>query len=180
MGILELFGLRRERAGADETSAETVTVRKIVESLDRLEPARARYVAAFAYVLGRVAHADLDISEAEAREMERIVRERGGLSDEQAVLVVHIAKSQNLLFGGTENFLVTREFAEIADREQKLALIDCLFAVSAADDGISTVEANVIRQIAEELKLDHRDYVAVRSRYRDRLNVLRDPDGDSA
>ena len=44
------------------------------------------------------------------------------------------------LAGGTENFLVTREFKEIATREQCRELLDCLFAVSAADDSISGVE----------------------------------------
>ena len=179
MGILELLGLRGASAPDSASSAETAAVRKIAASLDRLAPEQARYVAAFAYVLGRVAHADLEITDEESREMERIVRAKGGLSEDQAILVVQMAKTQALLFGGTENFLVTREFNEIADRDQKLALLDCLFAVSSADGGVSTVETNVIRQIADELKLDHRDYVAVRSKYRDHLDVLR-RDGDDS
>jgi len=179
MGILEILGLRGTSAPDRSSSAETAAVRKIAASLDRLPPEQARYIAAFAYVLGRVAHADLEITEDESREMERIVRDKGGLSEDQAVLVVQMAKTQALLFGGTENFLVTREFNEIADRDQKLSLLDCLFAVSSADGGVSTVETGVIRQIADELKLDHRDYVAVRSKYREYLDVLRREDGDT-
>ena len=180
MGILEILGLRHESVPESASSAETEAVRKIAASLDRLDRDRARYVAAFAYVLGRVAHADLEITDDESRAMERIVREKGGLSEGQSVLVVQMAKTQTLLFGGTENYLVTREFNEIANREQKLALLDCLFSVSASDGGVSTVESSVIRQIADELKLDHGDYVAVRSRYRDHLDVLRrEGDGTS-
>ena len=89
-----------------------------------------------------------------------------------------MAKSQNLLFGGTENYLVTRELNRIASREQKLALLDCLFAVSAADESISTVEDNVIRQIAAELRLEHREFIEVRSRFRDHLAVLKKPTSD--
>ena len=65
MSILEFLGLRRtdERTDASE-SAETETVRKIVDRLDHLEPERARFVAAFAYILSRVAHADLEIRRA--------------------------------------------------------------------------------------------------------------------
>jgi uncharacterized tellurite resistance protein B-like protein len=173
MSILELLGFRRDAGdGAPAASAETETVRKIVEQLDHLEPERARYVAAFAYVLSRVAHADLEISADETREMERIVTRHGRLPEEQAVIVVQMAKTQSLLFGGTENFLVTREMNRIASCEDKLALLDCLFAVSAADTSISTIEDNVIRQIATELRLEHRDFISVRSRYRDRLAVL--------
>ena len=56
---------------------------------------------------------------------------------------------------------------------EKMALLECLFAVSAADDSITTVESNVIRQIADELRLEHADYIEVRSRFREQLAVLR-------
>jgi len=56
------------------------------------------------------------------------------------VLVVQIAKTQATLFGGTENFLVTQEFNRMATVEQKLSLLQCLFAVAAADKVISSVE----------------------------------------
>jgi uncharacterized tellurite resistance protein B-like protein len=174
MSILEWLGLRRPDAGSDP-SAETQTVRRIVERLDHMEPERARFVAAFAYVLSRVARADLHVSEEETRAMERIVMRRGSLPEEQAVIVVQMAKSQNVLFGGTENYLVTRELNRIATREQKLALVECLYAVSAADDSITTLEDNVIRQIGAELRLEHREIVEVRSRFREHRAVLRKP-----
>jgi uncharacterized tellurite resistance protein B-like protein len=107
--------------------------------------------------------------------MEQLVGQRAGLPEEQAILVVQMAKSQNLLFGGTENYLVTKELNRLASREEKLALLDCLFAVSAADESITTSEDSVIRQIADELLLEHRDYIDVRRRFRDRLAVLRPP-----
>ena len=105
MSILKWFGLAGEFPGRAPVG-DTDTVRRIVQEFDRLPPADARYVAAFAYILGRVAMADLAISPDETRAMERIVTERGGLPEEQAVIVVQMAKSQNQLFGGTEDFLV--------------------------------------------------------------------------
>lgn len=178
MGILDRFGWsgdgRAAREGGD--AAETDTVRKIAQALDRLDPDRARYIAAFAYVLSRVARADLNISESETAEMERIVREKGGLPEAQAVMIVQMAKAQNVLFGGVENFLVTREFDRIATREQKLALLHCLFAVAKADRSVSSAEDTTIRKIASELHLDHADFVAVKSAYRDFLAVHRDPE----
>ena len=135
MRVLEFLGWNNAstKAAGSGASAETETVRKIAAALDRLDPDRARYIAAFAYILSRVARADLDISREETLEMERIVREKGGLPEELAVMIVQMAKTQNVLFGGTENYLVTREFNKIASKEQKLALLQCLFAVSAAD-----------------------------------------------
>jgi uncharacterized tellurite resistance protein B-like protein len=176
MSILEFLGLVKPSAGgAASGPGETETVRRIVERLDDLEPDRARFIAAFAFILSRVAHADREISDHETRTMERIVAEHGQLPEEQAMIVVQMAKTQSLLFGGTENFLVTREMNRIASREEKLALLDCLFAVSSADRSISTVEDGVARQIAAELKLEHREFIGVRARYRDRLAVFRDP-----
>ncbi len=170
MSIFEFLGLDKKPPPASE--ADTQTVRKITAALDRLEPDRARYIAGFAYILSRVSHADLNIGPEEIRAMESLIVERGGLPEAQAVLVVQMAKTQSLLFGGTENFLVTRQFSKIASRDEKLALLDCLFAVSSADQSISVVEDNEIRQIASELRLEHADFIAARSRYRQHLSVL--------
>lgn len=175
MSILRFLGL--SGSAPSSSSADTQTVRRIVASLDALEPDRARYIAAFAFLLCRVARADLHISTEEAAAMERLVMEKGGLSEDQALLVLQIAKSQETLFGSTEDFLVTREFNKIASREQKLALLDCLYAVSAADDSISTAEDNEIVRIGAELQLPREDVVAARSRYRDYLAVLKDLPG---
>lgn len=175
MSIWKFLGVEKRETAPQASSRETDTVRKIVEALDRLEPERARYIAAFAYLLSRVAHADRTISPEETREMERIVMERSGLPEEQAILVVQMAKTQSLLFGGTENFLVTREFNNIANREQKLALLHCLFAVSSSDQSISTLEDNEIRQISKELRLSHQDFISVRLSHRQHLAVLKKP-----
>jgi uncharacterized tellurite resistance protein B-like protein len=154
-------------------AGDTETVRKIVARLEALPPERARYVAAFAYVLSRVAHADLSITAEETAKMEEIVRRLGHLPEDQTVLVVEIAKGQSRLFGGTENYLVTRELAGIATPEQKHELLDCLFAVAAADGGISSPEEVQIRQIANELGFTHEEFVTARSEWRDHRDVLK-------
>ena len=176
MGILEIFGIKTAEVEKKAPSEASQTIRKIAESLDKMEPKQAKYIASFAYILGRVAHADLHVSENETREMERIVQGLGGLPEEQAILVVQIAKTQNMLFGSTENYVVTREYNEVATRAQKVALLHCLFAVSSADQSISTIEDNEIRRISSELKLDHKDFIAARSSYRQHLAVLKKKD----
>ena len=151
-------------------------MRRIVDTLDRMDPAAARYIARFAYVLGRVARADLDVSGDETRAMERLVRERGHLSEAEAIVVIQIAKTQNALFGATDGYLVTRELAADATREQKVALLDCCFAVSAADREVSPVEEAELRKIVAELGLEHADFIAARSAHRDAVPLLRKPE----
>ena len=167
--LLGRIGSSEESSGGSDAGA----VRRIVDGLEAMEPERARFIASFAYILSRVANADQEICSDETAAMEKIVREMGHLPGEQAILVVQIAKSQNRLFGGTENFIVTREFRKFATREQREELLDCLFAVSAADDSISTVEERQIRQIASELGFNHREYVEARLAYSDKREVLR-------
>lgn len=176
MSIWKFLGLEKQRVEpADSPSPATETVRKITAALDRLNPERAKYIATFAYILSRVAHADRNISHEETRAMERIVTQWAGLPEEQAVIVVQIAKTQSILFGGTENYLVTREFNQLATHEQKFALLHCLFAISASDESISTLEDNEIRRIAKELRLTHKDFIAVRLAHRRHLAVLKKP-----
>lgn len=166
-------------AAAGEASERADAIRAIARRLDELPQERARFVAAFAFVLSRVAHADLEISAAETRRMEEVVMEVGGLPADLAVLVVQIAKTQQVLFGGTENFLVTTRFAELASREDKERLLHALFAVSAADRDVTLAEENAIRQIATELGLEHREFTRIRAAYNDSRRVLRDLPGGS-
>jgi uncharacterized tellurite resistance protein B-like protein len=173
VSILQFLGLDNKNMSHTMARRETATVRKIAEALDRLEPARAKYIAAFAFILSRVANADSHISLAETRTMERIVVQWGNLPEEQAIIVVQIAKTQSRLFGSTENYLVTREFNGIATTEQRMDLLHCLFAVSAADDSISSVEDTEVRKIASELGLEHKDFISIRSSYREKLAVLK-------
>lgn len=173
MGILDWLGLDKREAASGRTDGDTETVRKIVAELDAMEPARARHLAAFAYILGRVAHADLDISDDEVRAMEEVVQRIGEVPEDQAILIVQMAKSQNQLFGGTENYLVTREFRDISSSDERQHLLDCLFAVSASDGSISSAEEAQIRLIADELGFTHREYVDTRSRYSDQREVLK-------
>ena len=174
MSILKFLGLEETASAGAHAIAETDAIRQIAAELEELEPEKARFTAKFAYILCRVASADLNVSAEETGEMERIIVDVGKLAEEQARIVVHVAKGRNMRFGATDNFLVTREFNRVCTREQKLALLDCLFAVAAAEGHITSVEDNEIRQIAKELHLEHRTYVAIRLNYRDSLAVLRD------
>jgi uncharacterized tellurite resistance protein B-like protein len=172
MSILDW--IRGARSTPSTTQGDTDTVRRIVSELDKLDPDRARYLAAFAYVLSRVAGADLHVSDAETSKMVDVIQRIGNLPEPQAMIVVEIAKNQNRLFGGTENFLVTREFREIASDAERQELLECVFAVSAADDAISGEEEAQMWQIASELGFSHNDYVNVRLRYSGKRTVLRD------
>lgn len=175
--LLSWLGIGSEAPSATD-AAETATVRRIVGELESLPPERARYIAAFAYLLGRVAHADLEVSAEETRTMASLVETHGHLPPQQAALVVEIAKGQVRLFGGTENYLVARELAGIASRRQCEELLHCLFAVSAADGVIAGDEEQQIRLIADQLGFSPKDFIEVRSAYNDQRSVIQRLDRD--
>ncbi len=151
---------------------EPAPLRAVVEALDRLEPPRAQHLARFAYLLGRVAHADRHVSAEETSAMERLVMDEGQLDAEQAMLVVSLAKSSNLLFGGTADFQVAQEFSEAATYDQKLALARCLFAVASTDEAISMAEETEIHRITNHLKIEPGDLTRLRLEHRQFLPGL--------
>jgi uncharacterized tellurite resistance protein B-like protein len=162
----------RFAAGRTPDFGETATVRRIVARLEALPPDEARYLAGFAYVMSRAAQADLEISEAETRVMERAVLDLGRLDEAQAVLVVELAKLQARAQGETEDYVVTREFAKIASEEQRLAVLRCCFLVAVADDSISAEEASAVNEIAHELDVSRPQLNAVREEFVEKFSAI--------
>jgi uncharacterized tellurite resistance protein B-like protein len=154
------------------SAAETATARRIVARLEALPPGEARYLACFAYVMSRAAHADLDISEEETAVMERFAVEYGDLDQSQAILVVQMAKIQARVHGATEDFVVTREFRDISTVDQRRALLRCCFAIGAEDGAISADEAAVVNQIARELDIERDDVNEIRAEFHEMLSSV--------
>lgn len=167
MGLLRLLGIDKSES---TERGETETVRRIAGQLERLPADKAKYLASFAYVLARIAQADLEIDDSEVSEMERIVKTLAHLSDPEAALVVQIAKSQAQHLGGTENYVVTREFRQNASKEQRGELLECIYAVAAADGTITGDEQVEILSIAEELGFTRPEANALRATYKDKLS----------
>ena len=151
---------------------DTQTVRRIAGQLEALPIDRARFLAAFAYILTRAAAADMDISHAESRAIEQLVAEHGGLPESQAVLVAQIARNQSLLYSGTEDYLVTRQFRELASEEDRLALLRCCYIVGAADDTITALESDTLQEIAKELDIDRAAVIQIRNEFAPKLAAI--------
>jgi uncharacterized tellurite resistance protein B-like protein len=173
--MLRFLGLgdRAQSTASSADAAETATVRRIVAELQQLDADRRRFLAGFAYVLSRAANADLTVTDEETRLMEQIVAQIGGLPESQAVLVVEIAKNQSSMYGGTEDFLVTREFAAHASPEQRRSVVEACFGVAAADGAITSDETAELTQIATELDLARDELNEIRLSHRDQLAAIK-------
>ncbi len=153
---------------------ETESVRRIASRLAALPPARARFLAAFAYLLGRAANANLQISDAEAAEMERLVTEVGGVDAGTASTVVDLARARADRYGATEDYLVTREFKAISTMDERERLLRCCFVVMAADDEVDEHESWLANRLAEELDIERPDLNRIRAEFHDRLSGVRE------
>ena len=83
-----------------------------------------------------------------------------------------MAKLQARTVGGTEDYVVTREFAALASEEQRTDVLRACFAVAAASGSISAEETAVINEIAKELALDTDVVNAIRAEFHDRLSAV--------
>jgi len=172
--IFELLGLREsEEAAAVVSQVESTDIAEIGARLEGLEEDRARYIVIFAMVLARAARADLEVSDNERWVMVQILREHAGLPEDQAELAVEMVAHRNQLFGVTEDYLATRLFKDVATDEHLECMLRCLFAVCAADDSITLVEEEEVRQIASELGLTHEQFIEARHAFREKREVLK-------
>ncbi len=165
MSLLARLGLSR----GDPPSSHPLTS-AIRARLDRLPDARAEYVAAFAGLLVRVAYADRTITEPERAALRDQLVARAGLTPDEADTVADLLVHEAI--AGIEYSALTRTFNEIASEAEKEQLLDCLYAVATADDSASLVEDDEIRAVARALMLSHEQFIAVRLRYKDKLEIL--------
>ena len=159
-------------AGQADAAGETATVRRIVARLEAMPPEQARLVASAAYILARAARADLDISDEETATIERELQRDGALDEATSVLVTEMAKLQARTVGGTEDYVVTREFKALASETQRLDVMRACFAIGAVNGTISAEETAVLNQIAGELDIDAAALNAIRAEHHEQLSSV--------
>jgi uncharacterized tellurite resistance protein B-like protein/uncharacterized protein YciI len=170
----QMFGIGGDAPapGASAPVGDTESVRRIAARLSALPPERARYVAAFAYLMARAAHSDTVISDAEATEMTRLVSETGGLDPETASLVVDLAGTRVEAYGATDDYLVTREFKAISTPEQRRDLLRACLLVASADAAIDARESWLVNRLSEELDVPRADLNRIREAFTDKIAGL--------
>lgn len=161
-------------APAPAAVGDTESVRRIAARLGTLPPERARFVAAFAYLLARAANTDMQVSDGESSEMARQIAEIGELDEDTAGLVVAIAGTRVEQYGATDDFLVTREFKAISTPDDREHLLRCLLLVAASDDEITARESWLVNRVAEELDIPRADLNRIRDEFTDKIAGLAD------
>ena len=155
-----------------DPAGDTATVRRIVAKLESMPPEQAHLIASAAYTLARAANADLDISDEETAAIERELQSSEAIDEATAVLVTEMAKLQAKTVGGTEDYVVTREFKKLADDAQRIAIVRACYAVMAANGTISAEETGTINEIADELDIDADVLRSIRAEYHEKFSSV--------
>ena len=158
--------------GTDRDSAPKGLADLIGKRLSHLAPEQVELAAAYAGLMLRVAHADVHLSAQERDALPKLIAEHAGLKEQDAGLVAELVIHQANDLAGIEYSSLTEAFNHIADVEQKLRLIDCLYAIATTDASVSIEEDDEIRAVARALLLTHGQFIEVRSRYKEQLAVI--------
>lgn len=120
---------------------------------------------ATAALLVEVVRSDADVQPSEQQVVLRAVREKFGLSDEEAQTLFRLAEEEVRTANDYYQFtsLINREFSQ----QQKQRVIELMWQVAYADAELSAHENHVLRRIAELLHVTHGDYIAAKMRARD-------------
>jgi uncharacterized tellurite resistance protein B-like protein len=120
---------------------------------------------ATAALLVEVVRSDAGIQPNEQHAVLRAVRERFGLSDEEAQTLFRLAEEEVRTANDYYQFtsLINRQF----DQQQKQHVIELMWRAAYADTELAAQENHVLRRIAELLHVTHGDYIAAKMRARD-------------
>ncbi|HSN54512.1 MAG TPA: TerB family tellurite resistance protein [Candidatus Sulfomarinibacteraceae bacterium] len=126
-------------------------VRRTVRQLDELDADTADHLAALAFVMMRVAHADGSVSDDERARMEALLVEHAAIPPEHAVLVTEIARHRAALADCGCSYATSRGIRNRFDAQKRRSVLGLLRAVAGADGHYRTVEERQIQQIAREI-----------------------------
>lgn len=174
--LLTALGLRHD---GKSSHADRPLLQRLQGELARLGADRLEYLAAFAGLLARVAGAEGGISAEEAAAVAARLRDAGNLSEADATLIADLLRHERDGLAALPAHELTRAVNAGATETEKQGLLDCLYAVAAADHLVSDVEEQEIRRVAEAVVVPHRVLMEIRARYRDRLEVLQGLPGGS-
>ena len=93
-------------------------------------------------------------------------KDKGGIEPGQEELSIFFREFLTL-HGEPDGLALLGKF-----RQDRGKLLQCLYAVAAADGSISTIETSELTAIANELGFTRPEANALRSQYRDKLAVL--------
>jgi len=170
LSLLRFLGIGGNSDGRENEPASLI---EISAQLDAIPEDEARFVAAFSYLLARIAGTDLRTDDAERDAMAHRLETFAGIDAGQATLLATTAIEAAATHRASDDHLVARAFKDMSGDSERIRLLRCLYAVAAADDNISAAEDNEIFEVARSIGVRRLDVVALRSEFKEHLGSLK-------
>jgi uncharacterized tellurite resistance protein B-like protein len=122
-----------------------------------LPDADLRRLSLAAGMMARIAHVDEKLSEAETKNIALVLSTEWQVDYAAAEFITDVALSE--ISPEMDYYRLTRSFFEQTSEAERIAFLDVLFAVSAADGFVSATEIEEIRALSIGLKLLHQDFI---------------------
>ena len=145
-----------------EADQDALSIRQALSEIETLSTERRRFLAGYTYILVRLARADDELNEAETARIESAVTAAGELTEQQGALLVAVASGMSSLYGTTEDFAITRDFARTSTPQERQRLLRACVAVALADGSIVSAESTELYEIGHELGFGADEIDAVR------------------
>jgi uncharacterized tellurite resistance protein B-like protein len=111
-------------------------------------------------MMAQVAQVHPDVTDSEVATMVDALKTHWHLTTDEAAFVAGVAISETATL--LDRYRLARRFAEACSHEERVAFLDVLFAVSAADGDVSHEETEEIREISRWLKLSHDEFIGAK------------------
>ena len=108
-------------------------------------------------MMAQVTQVDPDVTDEQVAAMVDALQQHWHLTPEQAAFVVGVAISESATV--LDPYRLARRFAQACGREERIAFLEVLFAIAAADGKLSHEETEEIREISRWLKVSHSDFI---------------------
>ena len=170
MSLLRFLGIGEASQGRE---SEPASLAQIGAQLDSLPPEEARFVAAFSYLLARVAAADLRTDDVERDSIAQRLETFAEIDPDRARLLAEAAIEAAAADHASDDHLVARAFRDMTEQPERIRLIRCLYAVASSDENISAVEDNEIFEIAVAIGIRREDVISLRMEFKEHLGALK-------
>jgi uncharacterized tellurite resistance protein B-like protein len=113
-------------------------------------------------LMGVVARADGDIDFKELQEIRRQIQSYAKFEPEALDMLMSIIEEESVR--GLDRARLVSEYTANAGFEDRVALLDLLFAVAAADGALTHAELEELRGVSAAMNLSHRQYIDAKLR----------------
>jgi uncharacterized tellurite resistance protein B-like protein len=129
--------------------------------IDQITPEMYR-LSLLGGLMGVVARADGEIDQREAEEIRRQLQVRGKFDNEALDVLLAIIEEESVR--GLDRARLISGYTANAGLEQRVELLDLLFAVAAANGSLTYAELEELRGISSAMNLSHRQYIDAKLR----------------